>query len=79
MPVAVVSERLGHANPNITYGIYTHAMPADHQAAAMVWNNAMKEVIEATRQENLARKRRMTANDSADSGKIRVIAIKSAS
>jgi integrase len=79
VPVAAVSERLGHANANITYGIYTHAMPADHQAAAMVWNNAMKEVIEATRRENLARKRRMTANDSADSGKIRVIPIKSAS
>jgi site-specific recombinase XerD len=79
VPVAAVSERLGHANANITYGIYTHALPADHQAAAMVWNNAMADVIEATRKENLARRRRMTANDSADSGKIRVIPIKSAS
>ena len=26
-PVAVVSGRLGHANPNITYTIYAHAMP----------------------------------------------------
>jgi integrase len=78
-PITAVSERLGHANPNITYGIYAHAMPADHQAAAMVWHNAMVDVIEASRKEALARKRRMTANDSADSEKIRVIPIKSAS
>jgi hypothetical protein len=54
-------------------------MPADHQAAAMVWHNAMADVIEASRKEALARKRRMTANDSADSEKNRVIPIKSAS
>jgi integrase len=79
VPITAVSERLGHANPNITYGIYAHAMPADHQAAAMVWHNAMSDVIESSRREALARKRRVTANDSADSAKIRVIPIKSAS
>jgi integrase len=78
-PITVVSERLGHANPNITYGIYAHAMPADNQAAAIVWNNAMKDVIDASRKENFARKRRVTANDSAGSEKIVVIPLESAS
>jgi integrase len=68
-PVAVVSERLGHANPNITYGIYAHAMPTDQRAAAIFWGNAMKDAIDASRKEALARKRRMTANDSARSEK----------
>jgi integrase len=79
VPAAAVSERLGHANPGITHAIYEHAMPADNQAAALVWNNAMKDVIERSRKENFARKRRVTANDSEDSEKIRVIPIKSAS
>jgi integrase len=79
VPVAVVSARLGHANPNITYGIYAHAMPADQKAAAILWGNAMKDAIDASRKEAIARKRRMTANDSADSEKIHVTPMKSAS
>jgi hypothetical protein len=54
-------------------------MPADNQAAAMAWNNAMEDVLEASRKEALARKRGLTANDSAESEKIHVIPIKSAS
>jgi hypothetical protein len=54
-------------------------MPADNQAAALVWNNAMKTMIEAGRQEHFARKRRMTANDSAKAGKIVVMPLESAS
>jgi integrase len=33
-PITAVSERLGHASPNITLSIYSHALPADNQAAA---------------------------------------------
>ena len=49
VPLAVVSEQLGHANQNITLSIYSHAIPADKRAAASVWNNAMADVIETTR------------------------------
>jgi integrase len=79
VPITAISERLGHANAAITHGIYAHAMPADNQAAAMAWNNAMEDVLEASRREVLARKRGVTANDSAGSKKVRVIPIKSAS
>ena len=40
VPVAAVSERLGHADQNITLSIYSHALPADKRAAAKVWNDA---------------------------------------
>ena len=45
-PITVVSERLGHANPSITLGIYSHALPVDNQAAAKLWNDSMADVIE---------------------------------
>ena len=44
-PITAVSERLGHASPNITLGIYSHALPADNAAAAKLWNDAMADVI----------------------------------
>ena len=44
-PIAVVSERLGHSNQNITLSIYSHALPADSKTAAKVWNDAMADVI----------------------------------
>ena len=49
MPLAVGSERLGHADQNITLAIYSHAMLADTRAAAKVWNDAMADVIEDSR------------------------------
>jgi hypothetical protein len=49
VPIAVVSERLGHADQNITLSIYSHAMPADTRAAAKVWNDAMADVISEAR------------------------------
>ena len=49
VPLAVVSERLGHADQNITLSIYSHAMPADTRAAAKVWQDAMADVIEDSR------------------------------
>ena len=54
-PLAVVSEKLGHADQNITLSIYSHALPADTRAAARVWQDAMSEVIAATRREKPAR------------------------
>jgi len=37
VPIPVVSERLGHADQNITLSIYSHALPADTHAATKVW------------------------------------------
>jgi integrase len=45
VPVAAVSERLGHADQNITLAIYSHALPADSLAAAKIWNDSMSDVI----------------------------------
>jgi integrase len=45
VPTAVVSQRLGHADQNITLSIYSHALPADTRAAARIWNESMAEVI----------------------------------
>ena len=45
VPVAVVSQRLGHADQNITLSIYSHALPADTLAAARIWNDSMADVI----------------------------------
>ncbi len=47
VPLAEVSRRLGHADQNITLAIYSHAVPADSQAAAKVWDDALGDVIEA--------------------------------
>jgi integrase len=78
-PITVVSERLGHASPNITLAIYSHALPADNEAAAKLWNDAMADVLEASLKQAFARKRGRLANVSADSEKNRAIPIKSAS
>jgi integrase len=42
VPIPVVSERLGHADPTITLQIYSHAMPADRREA---WRDALAEAI----------------------------------
>jgi integrase len=59
VPIAVVSERLGHADQNITLSIYSHAIPADSRAAARIWDDALGDVIEESK--NL-RRDRTTAN-----------------
>jgi integrase len=51
VPPAVVSQRLGHADQNITLSIYSHALPADTRAAAKIWNDSMAEVIAGARRE----------------------------
>jgi Phage integrase family len=55
VPLAVVSERLGDADQNITLSIYSHAMPADTRAAAKVWQDAMADVIESSRKPGVTR------------------------
>jgi integrase len=45
VPASVVSQRLGHADQNITLSIYSHALPADARAAAKIWNDSMADVI----------------------------------
>lgn len=49
MPLAEVSKRLGHADQNITLGIYSHAVRPDDRAAAKVWNDAMADVIDLSK------------------------------
>jgi integrase len=76
-PITAVAERLGHASPNITLGIYSHALPADNQAAAMLWNDAMAGVVAESRKAAL--KKRMLSNVIKGVDKAEVIPIKSAS
>jgi integrase len=72
VPITAVAERLGHASPNITLGIYSHALPADNQAAAKLWNDAMAEVISENR------KNRRLSQVITGSAKDKVITLKSA-
>jgi integrase len=45
VPLPIVSERLGHANPAITLAIYSHVMKADHSAAAKTLSEGLKNVL----------------------------------
>jgi integrase len=66
-PLAVVSERLGHANQNITLSVYSHCLPADRKAASKVWHSALAEVISEGRRrkpaQNLGKSRKLAVND----------------
>jgi integrase len=74
-PITAVSERLGHASPNITLGIYSHPLPADNQAAAKLWNDAMADVIAENRK--LAAKNRRLSQVITGSAEEKVIVLKS--
>lgn len=39
--IVKVSARLGHSNPKITYGIYAHLIPNDHNDVADIFHNAI--------------------------------------
>lgn len=54
VPIATVSQRLGHANSAVTLAIYTHALKSDKQLAADVWNEARRGVVLS----NVIKKRR---------------------
>jgi hypothetical protein len=46
VPVEVVQERLGHANPSITMNIYAHALPGMQvHAAEQVWQPSSADTI----------------------------------
>jgi integrase len=76
-PITAVAERLGHASPNITLSIYSHALPVDNQAAAKLWNDAMADVITESWKEAI--KNRMSSNVIKGGREKTVIPIKSAS
>jgi hypothetical protein len=65
VPIPTVSKRLGHANPNITLLIYSHAPEADELATAKIWDDAMVDVI-GTNKKRPAK--RMLENVSAPAG-----------
>jgi integrase len=66
-PLAVVSERLGHGDQNITLGIYSHVLPADRRGASRAWRNALADVIseEQSRKssQNLSKSIKLAVND----------------
>lgn len=42
VPLPAVSKRLGHANPNITAAVYSHALPGDDDRAAATWERVVE-------------------------------------
>ena len=66
-PLSVVSERLGHADQNITLGVYSHSLPTDHKAASKAWRNALADVIAKDRsrktEKNLEKSRKPAVNE----------------
>jgi integrase len=66
-PLAVVSDRLGHANQNITLAVYSHALPSDVRAASKAWRTALADVISEDRsrktEKNLGKSRKLAVND----------------
>jgi integrase len=45
-PLPAVSARLGHADTNITTGIYSHALPDDDNRAADTWENIVRGPVQ---------------------------------
>ena len=45
IPVNTVSERVGHANPSITYNRYSHVVPSTQQKAASVIDSLFKTAL----------------------------------
>jgi integrase len=43
VPVHVVSQRLGHANPTVTLTVYAHVMPGNQRDAAELFARLVKE------------------------------------
>jgi integrase len=62
VPITVVSKRLGHANSQITLDIYAHAMKKDGSAAAELWEEATKGMIERTRKSTTSRRAESGSN-----------------
>jgi integrase len=66
-PLPVVSQRLGHADQNITLSVCSHALPTDMRAASKAWHNALADVITEDRKyktaQNLGKSRKLAVND----------------
>jgi len=43
VPLPAVSARLGHSDANVTARVYSHALPADDQRAADVWDTVISD------------------------------------
>jgi integrase len=46
IPVHVVSERAGHANATITWGVYAHTLPGDQDDAVKIADEALKAALQ---------------------------------
>jgi integrase len=46
VPLPTVSKRLGHANPNITAAVYSHALPSDEERAAEAFERVIRRDAE---------------------------------
>lgn len=49
VPLPAVSKRLGHANPNITAAVYSHALPQDDERAVEAWERVSQPRPEGMR------------------------------
>jgi integrase len=45
VPVHVVSERAGHANPTVTLNMYAHLLPGQQEAAAAIIDAALRTAL----------------------------------
>lgn len=46
VPLPAVSARLGHSDTNVTARVYSHALPADDQRAADVWDSIVRTKVQ---------------------------------
>lgn len=40
-PITIVSQRLGHASPLVTMGVYSHCLPSDQADAAAMFRRLL--------------------------------------
>jgi integrase len=53
VPITTVSRRLGHASPQITLNVYSHAMREDGAAAVELWDDATAGIIDRTQTQSI--------------------------
>jgi len=53
VPIPVVSQRLGHANSQITLKVYSHVMKHDEVTAAVLWDEATAQIVSRVRKPKL--------------------------
>lgn len=67
VPLPAVSKRLGHSSPRITAEVYAHALPKDEEAAAEIWEKAMRATLQGSLKK--AAKKRSAAKCSTNKAK----------